>query len=288
MDPVRAAPSAKGSGGAPVRRAGRREPVERPPLRLLALLLLASAGGCVKRAPPPDLSPDPAALLAQVERTQARVERVRGEARVRVETPGGSGTVTQLVLAERPDRLRLDALDFFGNPAAALVADGGRFTLLDLREGVFYRGAATPENLTRLVPVPISARDLVLLLCGAVPVAGRASAVEPGDGVLRLTLEDGDRVQRLDVGAGAAVHRSTVRERPGTGSASPRYDVAFDHFQERGGRPFPDEVRLDAPGAGVRLRLTWKEIDVNGVLPEGSFTLTPPPGVRIVDLDGEH
>jgi len=252
----------------------------------LALLLLAAAAGCVRRAPPSDLSPDPAALLAQVERTQARVERVRGEARVRVETPGGSGTITQLVLAERPDRLRLDALDFFGNPAAALVADGGRFALLDLREGVFYRGAATPENLARLLPLPIPARELVLLLCGAVPVAGVASAIEPGDGVLQLTLEEEDRVQRLDVGAGAAVHRSTVRDRAGSRPASARYDVAFDHFEERGGRPFPGDVRLDAPAAGVRLRLTWKEIEVNGVLPEGSFTLAPPPGIRIVDLDG--
>jgi hypothetical protein len=184
--------------------------------RSVVLLLLAGAAGCVKRAPPPDLSPDPAALLAQVERTQARVDRVRGEARVKVDSPGGSVTVTQLVAAALPDRLRIDALDFFGNPAAALVADGGRFALLDLRAGVFYRGAATPENIARLVPLPIAARDLVLLLCGAAPIApGAAAAVEPGDGVLRLTIEGEDRLQRLEVGAGAAIHASTVRDRPG-------------------------------------------------------------------------
>jgi outer membrane lipoprotein-sorting protein len=256
--------------------------------RWVALLLLAGGAGCVRRAPPPDLSPDPAALLAQVELTQSRVERVRGEARVKVESPGGSGTVTQLVAAARPDRLRIDALDFFGNPAAALVADGSRFALLDLREGVFYRGAATPENLARLVPLPIPARDLVLLLCGAVPIVpGVPVSIEAGDGVLRLTVEGVDRDQRLDVGAGAAVHRSKVVERPGRGVATRDYEVAFDRFEDRGGRPFPGEVRLEAPGAGVRLRLSWKEIEVNGVLPEGTFTLTPPQGVRIVDLDGE-
>jgi outer membrane lipoprotein-sorting protein len=253
-----------------------------------ALLLLAAAAGCVRRAPPPDLSPDPVALLAQVAATQARVERVRGEARVKLESPGASGSVTQLVAAERPDRLRIDALDFFGNPAAVLVADGGRFALLDLRDGAFYRGAATPENIARLVPLPIPARDLVLLLCGAAPItAGGAASIEPGDGVLTLTVEGEDRIQRLDVGAGAAVHASTVHDRPGQAPLVSRYDVAFDRFEDRGGRPFPGEVRLEAPGAGVRLRLTWKEIEVNGVLPEGTFTLSPPQGVRIVDLDGE-
>src|SRR5512145_482413 len=87
-----------------------------------ALLALLSTAACVRRAPPPELSADPSALLAQVERTQALVTRVRGEARVKVESPAGSGTVTQLLIAERPDRLRLDTLDFFGNPAAVLVA----------------------------------------------------------------------------------------------------------------------------------------------------------------------
>jgi outer membrane biogenesis lipoprotein LolB len=250
----------------------------------LAALLLASA--CARRAPPADLAADPAALLEQVERTQARVERVRGEARVRIESPGGSGTVTQFVTAERPDRLRLDALDFFGNPAAVLVADGGRFALLDLREGVFYRGASSPENLARLLPLAIPARELVLLLCGAAPlVAGRPVGISPGDGVLRLTLEGDGVSQRLDVGAGAAVQGSRIAPLSGQPPPPGRYDVSFGRFREAGGRPFPFEVRLDAPEARVHLRLIWKELEANGVLPEDGFTLAPPPGARVVDLD---
>jgi outer membrane lipoprotein-sorting protein len=258
-------------------------------LRSLLLLSLAVTAACARRAPPPDLSADPAALLAQVEATQARVERVRGEARVKVASPAGSGTVTQFVIAERPDRLRLETLDFFGNPAAVLVADGGRFALLDLREGVFLRGDATPRNLARLLPFAIAAPDLVLLLCGAVPIApGRAISVEPGDGVARLTVESEDRLQRLDVGAGAAVHAARVEARPPLPAPPDAWDVVFDRFSERAGRPFPGKVRLDAAAAKVRLELTWKEIEANGVLPEGSFGLVPPPGARVVDLDAER
>jgi len=258
-------------------------------LRPLLLLSLVATAACVKRAPPPDLAADPAALLAQVEGTQARVERVRGQARVKLESRAGNGTVTQFVDAERPDRLRLETLDFFGNPAAVLVADGGRFALLDLREGVFLRGAATPENLARLLPLAMPAPELVELLCGAAPlVAGRPVSVEAGDGVARLTLEGQDRLQVLDVGAGAAVHASRVLARPALPAPQDRYDVAFDRFEERAGRPFPARVRLRAPGAGVRVELSWKEIEVNGVLPEGTFGIVPPPGARIVDLDAER
>lgn len=253
-----------------------------------ALLALLSASACVKRAPPPDLAADPAALLAQVERTQALVTRIRGEARVKVESPAGSATVTQLLMAERPDRLRLDTLDFFGNPAAVLVADAGRFALLDLREGVFLRGAATPENLARLLPFAMPAEELVQLLCGAAPISpGRPTEVAPGDAVARLTIEGDDRVQRLDVGEGAAVHASTVTPRAGAAPAS-LYRVAFDRFSPLAGRPFPGEVRLVAPSTRVRVRLSWKEIEANGVFSDGAFTLAPPPGARIVDLDAQR
>lgn len=253
----------------------------------VALAALLATGACVRRAPPPDLSADPAALLAQVEATQAKVLSVRGEARVRVDSPSGSGTVTMFVAAARPDRLRLDTLDFFGNPAGVLVADGGRFSLLDLREGVFLRGVATPENLARLLPLALPADELVLLLCGAVPIGpGRAVSVEAGDGVALLTVEaDGTR-QRLDVGPGAAVHASTIAG--GEGRAGVAHRVSFGRFEERAGRPFPGEVRLEGTDAKVKVRLSWKEIEPNAVLPEGGFTLAPPPGVRIVELDTER
>jgi outer membrane lipoprotein-sorting protein len=237
-----------------------------------ALLMVLSLAACVRRAPPPDLSPDPAALLQQVEVAQARVQRVRGEAKVRVESKEGGGAVTQFVAAERPDRLRLDVLDFFGNPAAVLVADGGRFSLLDLRENVFLRGRATPANLARIVPLPIPASELVTILCGTAPLpGGRPVGVEPGDGVLELSIERDGALQRLEIGPGAAVVAS--RQEP--------------RFAEGGGGPFPREVTLDARGSRVLLRLRWKEIEVNGVLPPETFTLAPPSGARIVDLDAE-
>lgn len=256
-------------------------PIGRPRVQgaaLPAVLLILASAACVKRAPPPDLAADPAALLAQVEATQAKVERVRGEAKVKVDSPRGGGTVTMFVVAERPDRVRLDTLDFFGNPAGVLVAEGGRFSLLDLREGVFLRGASTPENLARLLPLAIPADELVLLLCGAVPLVGRPIAVEPGDGVARLTLEAGGRVQRVDVGAGAAVHASSES---GVGGRR----IAFDRFEERAGRPFPGEVRLEAPDAGVKVKLSWKEIEPNAVLPPGGFAVAPPPAVRVIDVE---
>ena len=99
--------------------------------RWLAAGALLTLAGCHPRRPPPDLSLDPAALLAEVKAAQARVVSVQGRARVAVDAPGGSGGTEQYLVAERPGRLRVEVHDFFGNVVA--VAGGRGRAALALR-----------------------------------------------------------------------------------------------------------------------------------------------------------
>ncbi len=255
---------------------------------LAAAALAAALAGC-PRAPPPDLSRDPEQLLEAVRGVQGRVQRVRGRARVRVESPGTSGTVDELVAAEKPDRLRLETLDFFGNVATVLVADGKRFALYDAREGVLYRGDATPENVSRLLPLTLPAEEIATMLCGSAPLLPAAPvSVEPDGALLRLALASGGAHQALGIGAEAAVEWSHLRRGAAAGSApgeGPDYDLAFDVFRHRGGARFPTEVDLSAPSARVRVALRWKDdLEVNGPAEPGLFRLEPPRGARVVDL----
>ncbi|HSN91045.1 MAG TPA: DUF4292 domain-containing protein [Anaeromyxobacteraceae bacterium] len=250
-----------------------------------ALALALSAASCVPRAPPPDLSLDPAQLHSQVERTRAGVRSVQGEARVRIESDAFSGTVRQFLAAEKPDRLRLEALDFFGNPAVVLVTEGGRLGLYDARERVFYRGEATAENLSRLVPVALAPRDLVTILCGSAPLLpGTPARAEPGRGVVRLSLESEEAVQWLEVGPGAAVASSRVRGRGGERLAGAP-DLAFRAFRTEGGAPFPGEIRLSSQDPAVEVRLEWRSVEPNVEADGSLFRLEPPRGARVVELD---
>lgn len=256
--------------------------------RIAAAALAAALAGC-PRAPPPDLSRDPAQLLEAVRAAQGRVQRVKGSARVRVESPGGSGTVDELVAAEKPDRLRLETLDFFGNVAAVLVADGKRFALYDARDGVLYRGEATPENVSRLLPLTLPAGEIATMLCGSAPIlAAPPVSAEPDGALLLLTLGSDGMGQRLGVGDEAAVEWSRLHRAAAPGAsapAAPDYELAFDVFRHRGGARFPTEADLRAPSARVRVALRWKDdLEVNGPAEPGLFHLEPPRGARVVDL----
>ena len=247
-----------------------------------AALAVLAAVACVPRAPPPDLSLDPVALLAQVRETQARVARVQGQARVHVESPEFTGTVGQFVAAEKPDRLHLEVLDFFGNPVAVMVAGGGRFALWDSRSKTFYRGAPTAANVARIVPLAIRPEDLVTILCGSAPLlSGAPDGAEPGRGIVRLALRAGRVAQRLDVAAGAAIAASRT-----AADDSASLDLQFEAFHLDEGTRFPHEVTLQARPARVRLELSWREVSLNGALDPRLFRLDPPKGAKIVELPG--
>jgi hypothetical protein len=257
------------------------------PASIPAVAALLAAAACHPKAPPQDLSLEPAELLAQVRLAQARVTAVQGDARVRVDGPGMKGTLPQFIAAQRPDRLHIEALDFFGNPAAVLTAGDGRFALYDARARVFYRGEATPENLARLLPLPLRAEELVAILCGSAPLLDATAArADPGRGFVQLVLDDGARTQSLRIGERATVERSAVR----SGGRQPpgAYDLSFEIFRTMGGARFPTDLTLRAGQPRVRLDLHWRDVEVNGAVDGALFRMEPPRGARVVDLREEE
>jgi hypothetical protein len=245
--------------------------------------IAAVLAACAPRLPPPDLSLDPAELLAQVREAHGRVGSVRGEVRVRVKAPGGSGTVPGFVAAARPDRVYVQTVDFFGNTLSVLATAGGELSLYDARERVLYRGAATPENVARLVPVPLSPAELATVLCGTAPLLdGEPVRATPGAGFVELEIAAGATTQVLRVGPGARIVSSSMRVAGGGAGA---YDVAFREHDAVPGRTFPGEVQLDAREPAVSLRLTWVDAEPGASLEPGLFSPGVPRGARIVDLE---
>jgi hypothetical protein len=247
-------------------------------VRARSILLLAlSLASCARRAPPPDLSLDPDALLAQVREAAGRVTSVRGQARVRVEGAAG-GAVAAFVAAQRPDRLHLEALDFFGNPAAVLATGDGRLAIYDARDRRFYRGGATAENVGRLVPLALPPEDLVAVLCGAPPLGGEAMRAEPGPGYVTLELRDGARTTTLRVRAGAAVARASVRAPGGA------YEVTYGLPGSVEGTMLPGDITVSSDRPKVRVQLGWVDFEANAPLEAALFRLEPPAGARVVEL----
>lgn len=260
-------------------------------MRILLPLLFVALAGCGRLPRPTHPIAEPTtALEAQrasldslgAFRAEARIDQREGARRIR-------GTV--LMIVERPDRVRFDALTRLG-AAATLTSDGERFALLDLREGRFFVGESCAENVARALGVAIAPAELVRFLVGDAPHFGRAERIEGIRGGYRVELraEDGTRQVielRLDP---SEIDLPPEAQRPRLASST-LYDargkrllrVSFGAHRpvHVGGEVvmLPHEVRLEEGGKGSDILLRYKSIEPLDEAPEGAFEQAPPSGL---------
>jgi outer membrane biogenesis lipoprotein LolB len=244
------------------------------------MFALAVACGHAPPAGGPPL--DPVALLQQMEKAHAEPQTLSASGRAAVDAPQNGGRYQIQIVVRRPASLRIAALDPLGNPAAVLVADGGRFALLDLRSNVYYRGPSTPENLSRLIPQPLRDEELVALVLGALPPLAGARPIEAhrsGDGSV-LVLESGEVRQEVSAGPDLRIERVRRLRR-----GDLAWEVSLDDFDDASGQQMPRRLRLVAPAEKIQVELQLKERVWGKPTSPAAFQLTPPQGVKVVEVE---
>lgn len=246
------------------------------------LVLLCSA--CPKRLEfgPEGRIEDAELLYKHVRERQSQVVTLEGDSKLHVDSPQQSGTLSMFVAISRPALIHLETFDFFNRPLASLVSDGQRFGLYQAQGNTYYQGPASPENVSRFLPVVLPSEELVAIMLGQVPLLPPER--------MTLELDEKARVYVLTLFRGAArqtlhvdpkhlrVVKSQVRGVPG-------YDLAFDDFKQRGELLFPGKVKLDAEVAQTKLELRYQQATLNGRPDLTLFELAPPEGAKVVEVD---
>jgi hypothetical protein len=232
-----------------------------------------------------------AQALLEALRAVPRARTVSGDAKAFVDAPERGGRYPLFFAVQAPGSLRLDALTPLGDPAVVLVAHEGRFGLYDVREGAYFRGAATAKNLARLLPARLDAAELVALLTGGAPELAGASPLEVRDQegtrwLVTSTLPAGTatlRGERQEVRLGEGLRVLEVRRlwAGGPADGSLTLHVQLDEFEGK----VPTRIRIAAPADKISIDLKLKKITVDHAPPPSAFGLAPPAGVRVVELD---
>jgi hypothetical protein len=246
------------------------------------LLLVLGMLGCPKPVMVAGDAPEPAKLFEMAQAAHKVPETLSCDAKAFVEAPENGGRYALHISVKRPGSLRIEALTPLGDPAAVLVADRGNFALLDLRNNVFYRGPASPENLSRLIPAPLRAEELAALITGAIPElpgATPGSARRDGDGY-RLLLTAGALSQ--EVALGADLRLGEVRRLGARGELL--WSVGLDEHDGGSGAQVPQLIHLDAPGGKTTVDLRLRNLIAGKPPPAGAFQLGVPPGMRVEDV----
>lgn len=274
----------------------------------LALALAGAAlyAGCPgARCPAPTLRfEDASAVVRHHGRLLAWAENLRAEARVDRRDRDARVRGTVLMMAERPDRVRFDAMTQFG-PAAVLTSDGEAFALTDLRENRFFAGPTCAENIALLLGIPMEAEDIGRVLFGESPVlvaTERSVECDGGSYRVHLRAEDGARqelvydVRQADVESAPEAQRLRLREsvlHAADGSLfwrirwddhrfvpDPRSDASPPE-----GVSMPYRVQVELPAQGIDTLVRFERIEINVEIPEGAFTQDVRPGLSVEPVE---
>ncbi|MEQ9500494.1 MAG: DUF4292 domain-containing protein [Deltaproteobacteria bacterium] len=251
----------------------------------LIAVLLFGAFGCPKK--PPEQTdmrplPKPAELLESLRADNDR-KNLRALGRVTYYGDQGRVRLKAVLLAERPGRFRIETLSPLEQPIDVMACDGE--TLWLLSQGRLKTGRATPQNISRLLPLSMKASEVVDTLLGGVPTSDRfdpakVERIEDTDALaLELTSNLDERVWlRVD-----PVKRVVEEMKLFATNHAERVHVKFDDFEATpGGRPLPRSMEIRMDGLDVRIKLTEADVDVP--LDARLFTLVPPDGVEAEPL----
>jgi len=244
----------------------------------LALLLLAASGcrSAATRLPLPEGDPRPQAMLRAWQESADARHALRGNARLAVDGEGLAVRARQILVVERPSRLRVEVQGLLSQTIAVLVTDGPRYQLFRAEDGSLESGEVRPDLLWQVASLDLTPEQAIELVLGAprldaslAPV--RASQTADGE----ISIELGDAAGRVWERRSFDV-QGLLRgvERLGD-DGEPIWSARFDQYQPLGSVPFAHAIRVEAARRSARAELVLSGVELNPVLPADIFRLQP-------------
>jgi hypothetical protein len=277
--------------------------------------LLASAlATCCARSAPPSQFPNAGAAIERMRGTLACNRALSGEASLDYFGDEGRLKAQALYVVAKPDRLRFDVMSPLGGVLSTATSDGQEFSLLDVREKVFWSGEASECNVERALKVPIPPAALGQLLSGEAPILVHTSeqaqlSWDSGSYRLQIASEydareevrllphDADwnrpwaeqRVRVLEVRVwqkGYLLYEVALSEHERAAMATPREDPEGIEPPVPPSGPVcsaevPRNIRFRVPGAGRDVVFLQKQVRHNPPLVPELFRQSAPPGVAV-------
>ncbi len=246
------------------------------PVSLLVSLILLT-GGCSRRPVTPvgdvpaiPLSAEETGRVVELLEQQGEsVQRYQAVVRVRGKGPEGKFRATELIIFERPDRVRVELLATFGASRWIAVASDGEITVLFPRGRQYLEESAVEDVVGALLGIRLSPIEIMAILAGTGLPVTSAKLVQ--------TERLGDKVRLLMDEGHVELQGDQVR----VAQRSP-YRVIYPTDWKRAGKAAPD--RIEIKSESIEASLTVDDLDINIRLDPEAFVVTLPEGADRLGL----
>jgi hypothetical protein len=179
----------------------------------------------------------------------------------------------------RPDRLRFETLSNLGAILIVTVA-ANEIIGFHPREGLFYRGRSSKENLLRYTQIPLELEELTTLLLGLPPARSQENWVEEEDSVSRQ--DDTGAKERVTFYPNTTIPTQWEHFDP---DGERTLSVLFSDFGITFPGPFPLKISLEDHIHQRYLEIHYQEPELNVELPYAVFVQKKPDYAREVPLE---
>jgi outer membrane lipoprotein-sorting protein len=215
-----------------------------------------------------EASPEQALIAVRNRALGRRTLRATG----RVTYFGAKGRVRLkvVVVAARPASFRVETLSMFEEPLEVMTCNGT--SLYHLAKGRIQEGPATPENVAKLLPVPVGPEAMVDAFLGGAPGQGalnRARDLEDDPDVWVIeSAGNPARRLRYDHRSQHILGMTVLPEGPRR-----EIEVFFSDFENDAVGPFPRSIQIRVPGKQLDLSIQLRDVETNVALDPGLFRL---------------
>lgn len=199
---------------------------------------------------------------------------LRAVARLGLEGPGGSGRAKQLVLVERPARLRVEILGLLDQRIAVLTTDGVEYQLFRAEDRSLTRGPVHAALLWEVAGLAVTPEQAVRLLLAAPALASQAQlvgGVQRADGRTELEFRAPGAAESVRIDLDTA-GRLVGWTRSGV-DAAPLQRARWSDYRMLGDEEFPFLLEIEDLGTGARARVQFQSVELNPVLSKELFEL---------------
>jgi len=232
---------------------------------------------CATTIPTFPLAPDdprPSALVARWDEMARQRQSLRARATLAVDADDMRFRLRQVLVLERPSRLRVEVMGFLDQTVAVLVIDGERYEFFSAQDRTYESGEVHEGLLWQYTRIDLSADEAIDLLLGAPildrtlhPTRARASEA----GAVFIDLVDDRDIVRERVGFDPAGRLTELEVRNAAGALEWR--ARFLDYADVEGTDVAHTIVIDGSVSETRAEIVLRDIELAPDLPSGLFQL---------------
>ena len=204
-------------------------------------------------------------LLKQLESRAAEIQSLKGKGNVAVVSPQRNYTGNALLTEYKPSLLRVDVLNFWGQPVVAYLMNEQEIKLLIYPEGKLYRGPANSTNLNRFIPLPVAIKDFMAILTGRIAFELYEKPMlleskDPNVYYLELTSQGGNDRVKLTIESQSL---NIISAQWLNSQGQEMMQAEFSEFTSQGPITGPREIKLASGDQSNQVRVRYRDLTYN-------------------------